>query len=167
MTFDLFRRNFVVSIHPMYASKIISGEKTVELRRRFSLGISPGSRAYIYATNPVKAVIGWATVSGIERLNIETIKRRFKVRACITDTDFDTYFGGLEQGFAIELKEPYALLHPVSASELKLQSGFLPPQSYRYASEGFLRLMEDAGGQNTASLCTGPAPHSSELAVLT
>lgn len=36
MTLDLFRHDFVVSIKPEYATKIVVGDKKVELRRRFS-----------------------------------------------------------------------------------------------------------------------------------
>jgi predicted transcriptional regulator len=36
---DLFRHDFVVSIKPEYALKIIEGCKTVELRRRFPAAV--------------------------------------------------------------------------------------------------------------------------------
>jgi predicted transcriptional regulator len=55
---DLFRHDFVLSIKPEYATKIVEGLKKVELRRRFPYGTVTGARLYIYATVPIQAVIG-------------------------------------------------------------------------------------------------------------
>jgi predicted transcriptional regulator len=72
---DLFRHDFILSIKPEYATKIVEGLKKVELRRRFPYGTVTGARLYIYATVPIQAVIGYATIRGVERMPVEQIWR--------------------------------------------------------------------------------------------
>jgi hypothetical protein len=54
------KRTVLFSIRPFYANKILAGQKTVELRRRFPEVGMPGSTAMIYCTNPVRAIVGSA-----------------------------------------------------------------------------------------------------------
>ncbi|CAN0590793.1 unnamed protein product, partial [Ectocarpus sp. 12 AP-2014] len=53
-------RDVVLSIRPKYSSRIIAGEKTVELRRRFPASAPKGTIAYIYSTSPERAMVGVA-----------------------------------------------------------------------------------------------------------
>jgi predicted transcriptional regulator len=55
-----FTRDLLVSLHPRHASNILSGEKTVELRRRFPERHMRGALALIYSTSPVQAIVGVA-----------------------------------------------------------------------------------------------------------
>ena len=48
-----FTHDLLVSLHPRHASNILSGEKTVELRRRFPEQHTRGALALIYSTKPV------------------------------------------------------------------------------------------------------------------
>jgi predicted transcriptional regulator len=54
-----FKRDVLVSIRPFYASKILTGHKTVELRRKFPEVGAVGATALIYSSSPVSAVVGW------------------------------------------------------------------------------------------------------------
>ena len=76
-TLDLFRHNFVLSIKPQYATRIVDGVKTVELRRRFPYGTVTGARLYVYASVPIQALIGYATISTVERLAIREIWEKY------------------------------------------------------------------------------------------
>lgn len=51
-------KTIIISIHPEYAEKILTGEKTYELRTR--LPQDKPERMIIYATAPVSAVVGTA-----------------------------------------------------------------------------------------------------------
>jgi predicted transcriptional regulator len=141
-TLDLFRHDFVLSIKPEYAAKIISGEKTVELRRKFPNGTVTGAVAYIYATVPIQAVIGWVTIADVKSLHVNEIWNQFKDVACIEENDFLQYFGDLKSGFVLILEDPQSLSTPVALSELKSQLNFVPPQSYCYADEPFRQLIQ-------------------------
>jgi predicted transcriptional regulator len=143
-TLDLFRHDFVLSIKPEYATKIIAGEKTVELRRRFPPGTVTGALAYVYATVPIQAVIGWATIADVRSMAVPQIWAEFERAACIGPDDFWQYFGNLKNGYVLVLERPRALAHPVKLSELRASLNFVPPQSYCYADESFRRLIQHA-----------------------
>ncbi len=141
---DLFRHDFVLSIKPEYAAKIIAGEKTVELRRRFPAGTVTGAVAYIYATVPVQALIGWVTIAEVRCMPVREIWAQFARAACIEAGDFREYFDDLENGYVLVLEQPKALVPPIGLSELKTRLNFAPPQSYCYADDSFRRLIQHA-----------------------
>ncbi len=140
-TFDLFRHDFVLSIKPEYATKIVEGVKKVELRRRFPPDTVTGARLYVYATVPIQALVGYATISGIEILPVEDIWRKFQDVACIARPDFDAYYRGISEGYVIVLKDVVRLAQPIPLTDLKDKLGFTPPQSFAYADDGFRRLV--------------------------
>jgi predicted transcriptional regulator len=138
---DLFRHDFVLSIKPEYATKIVGGQKTVELRRRFPYGTVTGAVMYVYASMPIQAVIGHATISTVEELPIEVIWARYHDIAFITREDFDNYYADRRSGFVIKLKDPVRISEPVPLATLKDRLGFTPPQSFAYADESFRQLI--------------------------
>ena len=140
-TLDLFRHDFVLSIKPEYAIKIVEGVKKVELRRRFPPGTVTGARLYVYATVPVQALIGFATISGVDCLPVNDIWRLYSEVACIEREDFDAYYRGLSAGYVIMLKDVVQLSRPVPLTILKEKIGFTPPQSFAYADDGFRQIV--------------------------
>jgi predicted transcriptional regulator len=140
-TLDLFRHDFVVSIKPEYATKIVDGLKTVELRRRFPYGTVTGARIYVYATAPMQAVIGFATIRGVERSPIEQIWTAYREVAHINRNDLEDYYKGVDAGYVLVLQAPVRLTEPVSLDVLKSKLDFTPPQSFAYADDAFRRLI--------------------------
>lgn len=138
---DLFRHDFVLSIKPEYATKIVEGLKTVELRRRFPYGTVTGARLYVYATVPIQAVIGYATISKVEEHPVERIWEFYHTVAYITRPDFDKYYESRETGFVIRLMDAIAIPDPVPLSVLKERLDFTPPQSFAYADDRFRQLI--------------------------
>jgi len=136
-------RDIVFSIKPQYAEQILSGRKTVELRRRFSTDVLTGGLAWIYSTTPTRAMTGAATISEIQRLPLDDMWRVHKKSACLGKEDFDSYFSGLDAGYAITLSTPRSLNKPLPLSELRDRFGFEPPQSYQYASPLLSGLIHD------------------------
>jgi predicted transcriptional regulator/DNA-binding XRE family transcriptional regulator len=136
-------RDIVFSVKPRYAEQILSGHKTVELRRRFSTDVMTGGLAWIYSTTPTRAMTGAATISDIQRLPLEDIWRAHKKSACLAKEDFDSYFSGLDAGYAIILSTPRSLNKPLPLSELRNRFSFEPPQSYQYASPQLSGLIHD------------------------
>lgn len=49
----------LLSIHPKWAQKIYSGEKTVEWRKTYPKIISEDTKVYLYETAPIKKVTGY------------------------------------------------------------------------------------------------------------
>lgn len=127
-------RDVVFSIKPEYSQKIASGEKTVELRRRFPLSVPIGTTALIYETSPTRALSGIAEIGEVHKRTPLEIWKAFGDRACIARRDFDAYFDGVEKAFAIELRCGRPLRRPLSLSELRDRFSFEPPQSFLYAT---------------------------------
>jgi len=142
-TLGLFRRDLVVSVRPIYAAKIIDGSKTVELRRRFPDSVAAGSLALIYSSSPVQAIIGYARIKEVRRLPVRQIWQHFREAACIEKVDFEQYFAGLKQGYAILLEKPRRARKQVKATDLQQEFGFTPPQSFRYVGEEYEAILRD------------------------
>lgn len=140
---DLFRHDFVLSIKPEYATKIVAGLKKVELRRRFPYGTVTGAQLFVYATVPIQAVIGHATISTVEEHPVETVWNLYHEVAYIDRADFDAYYQGRERGFVIRLADPVELAEPVPLLVLKERLEFTPPQSFAYADDRFRKLILD------------------------
>jgi predicted transcriptional regulator len=130
---DADRRDLVLSIKPEYSNKIVAGEKTVELRRRFPTTLQPGTIVLIYATSPTRALIGLAEIAGVLQGPISVIWKKFASEACIKRTDFDSYFTGAEIGFAIKLRGARPLRRVLELQEFRDRFQFEPPQFYLYA----------------------------------
>jgi predicted transcriptional regulator/DNA-binding XRE family transcriptional regulator len=131
-------KDVVFSIHPGHADKILKGEKTVELRRKFTEEFEPGGLAMIYSTSPIKALTG---VAKIQRLKLPTLWKEHREKFCVRKDDFDNYFSGLERGYAIILNAARPLPRPIHLHELRVRCGFAPPQSFQYASASLRGLV--------------------------
>ena len=138
-----FQRDFVLSIKPIYSEKILEGRKTVELRRRFPVSTPSGAIAYIYATSPVKAMVGAAEIRDILKLPIEQIWREFETSVSIERENFDKYFEGLTEGYALIFSYAKAFSTPLPLSELRDKFGFRPPQSFLYAKRDLRKALRD------------------------
>src|ERR1700732_3698628 len=113
------RQDFLVSIRPQYVAKILAGQKTVELRRRFPESVSVGKTVYIYSTSPVRAVVGCAKIEDVQRLPVSDIWKEYADAACISRRDFLDYFRGTKFGFAILLGAVKAMRNQLTACELE------------------------------------------------
>lgn len=141
-------RTILVSIHPQHVASILDGRKTVELRRRFTGLPNKGATVFIYSTSPVKAVVGKARIKVVRRLSLRALWHAHGRAACISKPDFDKYFHGLNNGFAILLENVQPLSGEWKAQELRSTLGVLPPQSYRYLTEEHCALLNDDRSKN-------------------
>jgi predicted transcriptional regulator len=123
------RRTLLISIHENYAELILSGQKNVELRRRFDPNTA-GCRMLIYATLPTAAIIGSIQIEAVNRLPIAEIWARHGSRASIPEPDFYRYFSGTDWGCAIMLEQPKRFATPISLEVMREKYGLNAPQSY-------------------------------------
>jgi len=133
---EIFRpqRDVVLSVRPQYSDKIFEGKKTVELRRRFPVSAPRGTIAYIYSTSPVRAMVGSTEIENVIKLPVPEIWKKFGKKAQITKADFDGYFAGLKEGFALKISNARSFSRPLNLTELRDRFGFEPPQSFLYAT---------------------------------
>lgn len=131
-------RNVIISIRPEYAFKIISGEKVVELRRRFPVENIAGGTALIYASSPIKKIIGHAVIQEVKKMPIDELWDSFYKEACVSKEFFYAYFDGVSEGFALIMQKPAELNEPVDMKRLKEEFLLSVPQSYRYAPDSVM-----------------------------
>jgi predicted transcriptional regulator len=117
----------IISIRPSFAEAILSGSKTIELRRKIP-SIDPGTRIWIYATRPVGAVVGSALIERIIRGTPGAIWSSYGEETGVTHSHFKTYFDGAVEAIALFLTE-VRRSKPVNIDKLRaLRHGFHPPQ---------------------------------------
>lgn len=136
------QRDVVLSIRPQYSEKILSGDKTVELRRRFPVSAPRGTVAYIYSTSPVRAMVGIVEIENVIKLPVNQIWSRFEERASIGKDDFNKYFEGLDFGYVLVFDDVRPLSRPIPLAELREQFGFEPPQSFLYAKHDLRKALQ-------------------------
>lgn len=140
-------REFIFSIKPQYSKKIETGEKTVELRRRFPKNVPEGTIALIYSTSPTRALTGIAEIESVEVGTPNSIWSEYAARACIERNDFDAYFSGVDCAHAIKLRSARPLSRSLELTELRERFSFEPPQSYRYAKPELREALKHEWGK--------------------
>ena len=138
-----FRPDILLSIRPRYASMILDGRKTVELRRRFPDLGTAGARALIYSSSPVRAIIASAQISLVTKLLVRKIWMDFGAAAGISKGEFKSYFAGVRSGYAIFFEDVRPLKPLIGAEELEKRFGIVPPQSYRYVAGNCIAPVQD------------------------
>jgi predicted transcriptional regulator len=117
----------LISIRPQYADAILSGQKTIELRRRIPK-LASGTTLWIYATRPTGAVIGVATIQDVARGRPATIWKRHRTEVGVDYASFKAYFEGAQEAVAI-LLEVARRVGPITIDQLReIRDCFHPPQ---------------------------------------
>jgi len=124
-------RPLLLSLRPRFAQAILDGTKTVELRRT-RVSAPPGTLLVLYASSPVMAVVGVATLADRDTAGPMVIWRRYRGRLGLSRAEFADYFTGAEHATALAIAAPRALPEPLTLSWLRSHAAFQPPQSYRY-----------------------------------
>jgi predicted transcriptional regulator len=118
----------LLPIQPRYVEAILSGAKRVEFRRR-RFG-RPICHVVIYATQPVKGIVGFFRVSEVTEASPMELWHRFKHVGGIEEEAFQAYYRGVEQGVAIGIEEVVPLGALLSLESLS--ASFSVPQSFAY-----------------------------------
>ncbi len=115
-----------------YSEKILSGEKTIELRRMiFSQDVS---HIVIYETAPKKRVVGYFKVGDVENLTVEEIWDKYRDRIGISRSFLEEYFSGKEFGFAIFVEEPKRFRYELTLEDV-FKYSTRAPQNFRYLDD--------------------------------
>jgi len=140
------RSDILISVLPQYVDRFLSGQKTVELRRR-PVRIPPQSRVWIYSKKPRGMVELLGFVDSVHLCSPRAIWEEFGRLTGLARRDFNNYFEGVERGCAIVFREIVKLDPALPLHRIQLKIGtFLPPQFFRVLpSEGpELRLFQSA-----------------------
>lgn len=122
-----------VSIKPRFAEKILSGEKSVELRRVRPAAAKAGTLVVLYASSPVCQVVGTGRVKAIDTASPTAIWERHRDTLGLPRSEYRAYFAGVSRAVAILLEDVCTLSSTVTLTSLRARlDGFEPPQSFRY-----------------------------------
>lgn len=136
-------RALFISLKPHYADAILDGRKTVELRRTRP-NLPDGALVILYSSTPTRAVVGWAQLIGVSEGTPIEIWDEYGAAAAIEELDYDAYFDGTDQAFALELDDVVAATQPIPLSVIR-SIGIQPPQSWRYVpAEVTVKIQESA-----------------------
>jgi predicted transcriptional regulator len=124
-------RDILISVAPIHAEAILSGKKTVELRRR-RLKVPTGTRVWIYSKVPVGRVEATAIVDRVSHSDPDSLWEEFHQCVAISRTAFDQYFAGCASGCAVVLREVSPISPSMGLTHLRAQfSNFHPPQFFK------------------------------------
>jgi predicted transcriptional regulator len=118
----------LLSIKPEFVSKIFNGTKKYEYRRVI-FKRPDVETIVVYASDPIKQVIGEFDVGEVIHEAPEQLWKQTCSFAGITKTEFMQYFANKEKGFAIKVREARKYSNSLCLSDLLLS---LPPQSFVY-----------------------------------
>lgn len=128
-------------VKPKWAGLIMSGKKTLELRKRLP-SKGHGARCVIYSSSPRCEVVGTCTVSQCWEFGPGQDKPERLAQACVTRAEFDAYFNDaywdqFESQFnmhwyALELAHPAPFTKPITLETLRAKWQLEPPQQWRY-----------------------------------
>ena len=126
------KKDLLLSIHSKYATRIIKGGKTIELRRKFPLFEKKDrKKIFIYACSPISQIIGECDLKEVKKFTLKKLWSETHFPAMIDRRSFKKYFEDCDFGFALYLENPVKYNHPVELKQI-FDKNSRPPQSYRY-----------------------------------
>lgn len=134
----------LLSVHPRFATAILVGSKTVEVRRQ-RVAAPPGTPVLLYTTAPTMALVGMARIASVHGASPKEVWSAHRAQTGITRRDYDAYMSGATQASGLTLEDPVSFGEPVTLGALRSAGAFHPPQSYRYMKGDELRQVAVAG----------------------
>jgi predicted transcriptional regulator len=134
-------KHIVISVQPKWAGLIRSGQKTIELRRRFPR-LPAGSVAYLYESSPTCSLTAVLRIGTVHELPVGELWAVHGAASCVGECHFAEYFAGREMGYGVNITACVPLSNSVPLSTLRSQFGFTAPQSWAYASPKLVSAVE-------------------------
>lgn len=123
--------NILISVHPRHVDNMVSGTKTVELRRR-PLKLASGCRVWIYCTLPRGSVEAVGTVAEVVVASPSAIWRDYGKQCGITKAEFDAYYEGASTAYVIVFSSIKKLPSTFALGEIRRHlASFQPPQFFK------------------------------------
>lgn len=123
--------DILISVEERHAENMLSGAKTVELRRR-PIRLPRGSRVWVYSKLPRGHVDLLATVHEVHAGTPDYIWAEFGNRCCIDKYEFDLYFEDSTIAHAIVFDKIQRLKSSIALFQFRDRfSRFHPPQFFK------------------------------------
>lgn len=120
----------LLSINPEHVTNIFLGTKTYEFRKK--LCKRKVDKIVIYATCPIKRVVGEVEVLDVIEMKKEELWGITEEYSGITKEFFDQYYNGRDTAVAYKLGEVVEYNEPQELIDLGIR---MAPQSYMYLPE--------------------------------
>lgn len=120
--------DIVLSIHPRHVENILSRKKSIEVRKTNIKYIFEGDRIYLYATAPIKKVVGHCLFWSRWMFTSDCPEWAFE-ETCLTWEELKAYIPWPQFGLFIEVRAPTRYSEPKDLSDFGLAR---PPQSFCY-----------------------------------
>lgn len=144
-------RTVLMSVRPDFATALLNGTKTAEVRRRFP-ELPAGTVIYVYSSTPKKQVVGTLRISAVHRVPRTRAWSLFRRVIGISRPYLDSYLDGVELASIIEVNEPVRWSNPVPLQTLRTSVELEPPQSYRYLSQKHIQQIETLRAEDRLAL---------------
>lgn len=132
-------KDILLSIKPYWVEKMLTGDKTVELKKVFSK--EPVNRIFIYVSAHVQKVCGYMVNPKIERMPVDELWEKTKDLSCVPSEWFFPYFSKSSVGVGIFFDRICKLPKPVKLNKLALAAG---KSYYARAPQNFYYLNNSA-----------------------
>ena len=119
----------LLSVRPIFANRILDGTKKYEYRTTI-FSRTDVQKVIIYASSPVKKIVGEFQIAEIIRDKPEALWLRTYISAGVHRDFFFQYFTGKDDAYAINIKRLKKYNAPVNPWDIL--PDFTPPQSFKY-----------------------------------
>lgn len=126
----------LLSVKPKFAKRIFDGSKKYEYRKTI-FRRQDVDGVVVYASSPVKLVIGEFDIEEILHDYVGTLWMKTAANAGLSRDSFFEYFGGRSRGYAIKIKTMRMYHVPLLLNHLMVST---PPQSFCYLDGEFETL---------------------------
>lgn len=124
----------LLSIKPQFVKEIMAGRKKYEYRKKiFKQDVDS---VLIYASMPVGRIVGEFTIGEIISDSPMKIWKETKEYSGISFDDYEKYFNGKQDAYAIQIKNVEVYDKPINPYD-KFEN-FIAPQSYKYVDSDFI-----------------------------
>ena len=104
----------------------------MELRRTEPKIVVP-TRALLYATTPVRALLGTCIIASVKSADLGVLWREYGSRTALLYYEFHQYFEVVDVDAALTLTQPRAFGRQIPLQDLRAKPrSFRPPQSFAY-----------------------------------
>ena len=123
----------LLAVKPRFAEAILSGAKTVEMRR-VRPKVELPAKALLYASSPSQAIVGCCEITGAVTSDSADLWAGHGPGTGLLRSEFDAYLAGAAAGTALTVARPERFVAPVSLGQMRAM-GLRPPQSYSFVGE--------------------------------
>lgn len=124
------KSNIILPVRPIFADKILSGEKKFEYRKK--LCKKEIHSIYLYSTSPIKMIIGEVEVVGKICASKEDLWKQTHMYSGITENFYYQYFKNQKYACAYKIGKVKRYRNPVSLNEINIKSA---PQLFIYVGD--------------------------------